>query len=278
MTGVAVGDARLVIVTRPVDQADAWASGLRQHGVSARAVPLIGIDEAADPAAVDAAWAGLARYALLVFVSPNAAARFFARRPAGHVWPDDVRLASPGPGTSEVLRALGVPAAQLIEPAADAAQFDSEALWVQLGRLGWQGTRVLIVRGEGGRGWLADQLQAAGAEVDFLSAYQRGPADLSPADREALQQALAAPAAHLWLFSSSEAVDHLLGAGLKAAAPLRQALQKSSAITTHSRIGERARAAGFGTVLACRPEMAAVVACIQSLGSPQPCGAPPSAL
>lgn len=268
---------RLLIVTRPVDQAEAWAAGLRQRGVAARALPLIGIDDAADPRAVDATWRQLDEHRLLVFVSPNAATRFFARRPVGRDWPATLLAASPGPGTSEVLRACGVPSERLIEPASDAAQFDSEALWTELGRLDWRGARVLIVRGEGGRSWLADQLQAAGAEVVFVSAYQRGPARLTEGDRQALRDALAAPSSHLWLFSSSEAVDHLLAAGLWESGTLRRALHEATAIATHPRIAERARAAGFGTVRDCRPEMAAVVACIQSFGPPPPCSAPPSA-
>lgn len=121
-----------------------------------------------------AAWAGLPNHRLAVFVSPNAAEQFFALRPEALAWPMQTLAGSPSPGTSRVLRALGVPAASIVEPAADAAQFDSESLWQQLAHHDWHGARVLVVRGESGRDWLADTLRAHGAEVEFVTAYLRG--------------------------------------------------------------------------------------------------------
>jgi uroporphyrinogen-III synthase len=275
----ASGAGLRVLVTRPVEQAAHWVAALQAEGIDAVALPLLEIAPPADPAPVEAAWQAIAEYALLVFVSPNAATRFFACRPAGHAWPTTLQVASPGPGTSDTLRALGVPAVQLIEPAADAAQFDSESLWQQLGRHPWSGRRVLIVRGEGGREWLAGQLEAAGADVGFVAAYRRGPPQFDAAGCAALRHALDEPGAHFWLLSSSESIDHLPslaaveGAASDAAA-FELALQRSTAVATHPRIAERALAAGFGRVLPCRPELAAVVACIQSEAVPKPLGEP----
>lgn len=69
-------------------------------------------------------------------------------------------------------------------PAPDAPQFDSEALWQQVAGQIRPGDRVLIVRGRSGgahdtaqgsgRDWLARQIEAAGGQVDFVVAYQRG--------------------------------------------------------------------------------------------------------
>ncbi len=256
--------ARRVVVTRPIEQGLTWVESLKAHGVDAVAVPLIDIAEAPDPAAVDAVWANIADWSLLVFVSPNAVEQFFARRPDGRAWPATLHAASPGPGTSSVLRARGVAEDRLIEPAADAASFDSEALWQQLRLLRWQGARVLVVRGEGGRDWLAARLREAGADVHYLAAYSRGPALSTPAERRSMAQALAEPERHLWFFSSSEAVGHLLESGVLAQPALQAALANSCALATHPRIADSARAAGFGTVLQCRPGLADVVACIQS--------------
>ncbi len=270
MTGAPGSEAkaRLVLVTRPADQAAEWVQALQGRGMQALALPLIGIAPAADPIPVDAAWAALGVYELLVFVSPNAVSRFFAHRPAGQAWPATLWVASPGPGTSAALRAEGVPAACLIEPAADAAQFDSESLWQQLSARPWRGARILIVRGEGGREWLASQFEAAGAEVHFLAAYRRAAPQLDATARAALDHALARPRQHLWLFSSSEAIDHLQ-AQLQGppAHGATAALAGSLAVTTHPRIAERAKAAGFGQVQGCRPSIDAVVACIQSLST-----------
>lgn len=271
------GAGRCVVVTRPADQAGEWVASLRQAGIEAVALPLLGIAPAVDAGPVDAAWQALGDQALVMFVSPNAARQFFARRPPGAPWPATVCVASPGPGTSDVLRSLGVPPQALVEPAADAAQFDSEALWQRLAPMPWQGRRVLIVRGEGGREWLAEQLTAAGAEVAFVAAYRRGPPPLDEAQRARLRRALDEPTGHLWLFSSSEAVDQLgPSAGVDAPA-LRARLAEATAIATHPRIAERLRAAGCATVRPCRPELSAVVACIQSPGLPRPLGAPHAA-
>lgn len=248
-----------VLVTRPAAQAQEWVQGLRDAGLEARALPLIDIVPVDDPAPLVAAWYGLAANALAMFVSPNAAERFFAHRPAGTDWPASVPAASPGPGTTRVLRALGV--ARVIEPAPDAPQFDSEALWQQLKGEDWQGRRVLVVRGTSGRDWIADQLRAQGADLALLSAYRRAAPHLDAEAVGCLQAALADPGAHLWFFSSSEAIDHL--ADLVPAARWDAAL----ALATHPRIAARARALGIGRVLESRPSFAEVVACIQSISS-----------
>jgi uroporphyrinogen-III synthase len=253
-----------VLVTRPQPQADEWVARLRAAGVDAQALPLLGIAPADDPAPVDTAWrslAGDAAPALVMFVSPNAVASFFDRRPAGVDWPAATLAAAPGPGTAAALVARGVPAASVEQPAADAAQFDSEALWARLRLRDWHGASAWIVRGEGGRDWLAETLRAAGAAVRFVQAYRRGAPRLDASGRQRLAEALAAPREHLWLFSSSEAVGHLRalapGAGWGAA----------QAFASHPRIAEAARALGVVAVHEVRPEFDAVLAALRRHGA-----------
>ena len=253
-----------VIVTRPAAQAADWVARLRAERIDAVALPLIGVAPAADAAAVESAWAKLASQRLVVFVSPNAAEHFFALRPAGARWPAGVLAGSPGPGTTRSLLDLGVPAAQTVAPAADALQFDSEALWQQLATQDWQGAGVLIVRGDGGRDWLADTLRGCGAQVAHVAAYRREAPVFDAAQKTLLAAALHEPASHLWYFSSSEAIEHL--ERLAAACdPLRWA--DACALATHPRIAERARQLGIARVTECRPPLEAVVACIQSMRS-----------
>ena len=249
-----------VLVTRPAGQAGEWVEGLRAAGLDAVALPLIGIGPPEDLAAVREAWARLPGHAMAMFVSPNAAEHFFAARPAGAAWPAGVVAASPGPGTTATLKHLGVPAAAIAEPAADAPQFDSEALWAVVGpSRSWTGAEVLIVRGTSGRDWFASQLAGQGARVAYVAAYQRGAPVLDEPSKQALAEALADPAAHLWFFSSSEAIDHL-----DALAPGGD-WRSARAVATHPRIAERARRLGIGEVTEARPAMPAVVGCIQSL-------------
>ena len=251
-----------IIVTRPAAQAQAWVRDLRERGLDAVALPLIAIGAAADPEVVRVAWETLSEHRLVVFVSPNAVEQFFAAAPEDARWPDRTLAGSPGPGTTRELRARGVSAASIAEPAADAPQFDSEALWAQLSARPWQGRSALIVRGDGGRDWLADTLRSAGARVELLAAYRRVASKPDAAQRALLAAAVAAPAEHLWLFSSSEAIDRL--------AALRPDLDTavwhaSQAVATHPRIAERARALGFGAVHGARPGIDDVTACIQSI-------------
>jgi len=170
-----------------------------------------------------------------------------------------VVAASPGPGTTQVLRDLGV--ATLVEPAADALQFDSEALWQQLAARDWAGQHVLVVRGASGRDWLADRLRERGAELSFVAAYGRAAPQLSAHQRALLDDALAHPTEHLWFFSSSEAIHHL-----RSLAPQAD-WARARAVATHPRIAESARSLGMGQVMEARPSLEAVVACIQSIAS-----------
>lgn len=248
-----------VLVTRPAAQASEWVQQLRAAGLQAEALPLIDIAAAPDADALAAAWAALPAQAMVVFVSPNAVTHFFAAKPAHAAWPAGVQAASPGPGTTRVLRGLGVPA--IVEPAANAAQFDSESLWQQLSTQEWAGQRVLVVRGTSGRDWLAERLRERGAELSFVAAYGRTAPHLWPAQQALLGEALARPGEHLWFFSSSEAVSHLQA--LAPQADWSQAL----AVATHPRIAESARRLGLGRVIEARPTLEAVVACIQSIAS-----------
>ena len=180
-----------------------------------------------------------------------------------------------GPGTRDALLAQSVPADLIDSPAADAVQFDSEALWSRVQHQVKPGDKVLIVRGsssntkdaEGaesgrmnGRPWLADQLTAAGVRVDVVVSYQR-----SAPVFDAAQMALMVQAAtdkSVWLLSSSEAV-----ANLRTVSGLALDLNwsKARAIATHPRIAQAARDAGFGVVYESRPLLVDVAASIESL-------------
>ena len=257
----------LVLVTRPQPQADEWVARLHTLGLRAVALPLLGIAAAADPAPVRAAWVALAGTAagpasarqpahppaVVMFVSPSAVDRFFALKPADLAWPPGVIAAGTGPGTWRALLAAGVPGAAVLTPPDDGGQFDSEALWAVLReRVPWLGSKVLVVRGEGGRDWLADTLRQQGAQVHFVEAYRRTVPVLDAPAQAALQQALAQPSACCWLFSSSEAVGHL-----PALAPAAN-WAAAAALASHPRIAEAARRLGFGQVRQVSPNPEAV--------------------
>ncbi len=262
-----------VIVTRPEREAVHWVEQLTARGLAATALPLIAIGPCTDPGAVQALAEARARlaqapgYRALMFVSSNAVVHFFGDDSRiSFLFAAGTRAWAPGPGTARALEQAGVPAAAIDGPAPDAPQFDSESLWQQVATQLRAGDRVLIVRGrsagvhesgEGsGRDWLARQVQAAGAQVDWVVAYERGAPRFTPAQK-ALAQAAAGDGS-LWLLSSSEAVAHL------AEALPGQSWAVAQALATHPRIAQTARTMGFGLVRECRPALADVVASIES--------------
>jgi uroporphyrinogen-III synthase len=252
-----------VIVTRPAEQARLWVDALVAHGVNALALPLMRIEPALQVQPVVEAWRQLPASRLVFFVSANAVEHFFALRPAGADWPDDVLAGSTGPGTTEALRQAGLPAARIIEPPADSIQFDSESLWQHLKTINWQAARVQVVRGDGGREWLADTLREHGASVHFVAAYRRAEPHWDAPAQALLAEALAQPERHLWLFSSSEAIQNLTAHLRERAAPICLP-EGAVALASHPRIAAAARNAGFSRVLESRPGVAEVVASLQS--------------
>jgi len=251
-----VADLPTVLVVRPRAQAQAWVDDLAALGVAARALPLIDILPAPDPARVAEAFAAVAASPsepVLVFVSPNAVHGFFDAA-AASAWPAHARAAATGPGTVGALRERGVPVERIVAPADDAPQFDSEALWARVAAWPWAGRPAWIVRGNGGRDWLGDQLRAAGAQVRVVQSYGRAAPTLAAGERALLDAALAEPARWTWMFSSSEAIDNL-----QALAPGAR-WEAGRALASHPRIAERARRLGFGAVTIVAPSPAAVAA------------------
>jgi len=249
-----------VIVTRPRGQAEPWLEALRTRGLQAQALPLIDIAPAPDAAAVEQAWQRLASVDFVMFVSANAVEHFFARRPPGRAWPAGLLAGSTGQGTTAALQACGVPPDHIAQPAPGEPS-ESEALWRQVAGRPWRGRQVLVVRGEDGRNWLAQQFEQAGAVVEFLVAYQRRPPVLCEPSARLLAAALDDPQRHVWVFSSSEAVAHL-----QALSPQAD-WSASRAVATHPRIAAAARLAGFAQVLEVSPEVEALVACCAHLES-----------
>ena len=251
-----------LIVTRPEPEAGRWVAQCIARGVDAVALPLIEIAPAPDPQPLLRAWEQVGRCDAVMFVSAAAVRHFFGAVPAQRR-PAWVSTAwATGPGTAQALRAAGVPAHCIAQPAADAGQFDSEALWQVVGSGVRAGQQVLIVRGAGadgepaGRDWLANRLAAAGVRVEAVAAYRRRCPQWTAPQRALAQAAIAGDCA--WLFSSSEAIAHL--GALLPAAPWAQA----RAIATHERIASAAREAGFGVVCLSRPSVEAAVAALES--------------
>jgi len=307
-TSVLSAPALTALVTRPAGQAEPLLAALREAGVDALEFPLLEIRPVSDPHDLHAALAGLERYALVIFVSPNAIDQALAyREAAGLIWPVQVPLGVVGPGSVRALAQWGVsaPRYQVIAPAGALAEagaieagtsrvggisgisseagaldsdprYDSEALLdaldqaVQLDQL--VGREVLLVRGNGGRELLADTLRAMGVNVTAVTAYQRSMPNVSAARWQDLTQRLArGPEQLVWIFTSSEGVRHLIEAARVALAPADYAaLLRSHALAPHSRIAETARSLGFDTITVSGAGDRNIVGAFLSLAAAQP--------
>ena len=228
MKGPLVG--RRVLVTRPVGQGEALVQRLRDGGAHVLYRPTLTIEPLKPDATALAAppdW--------IVFTSPNAVGH-------GHPWLQtqdfggvggSPRVAAVGPGTAAAARAEG-----LFVDVAPQAGGGADDLLAEPAFRPAAGERVLIVRGQGGRRRLQDELRAQGVEVAEVAVYRRSPVttDLAvPADWQSHDL-------DVTIVTSQAGLTALLG---MAAPDALRWLQDSQLVTVSERIAGAARDAGF---------------------------------
>ncbi len=153
-----------ILVTRPRELAGGLAALIAQAGGEPVLFPTIEIRDPQEPARAQALVARLPEFDLAVFVSPSAVRKAMPLA-AGGAWP---RVAAVGEGTRRELERHGLRG--VISPP---GQPDSEALLALAELSQVAGSRVLILRGAGGRELLAETLAARGAKVEVAECYRR---------------------------------------------------------------------------------------------------------
>jgi uroporphyrinogen-III synthase len=237
-----------VVITRPRQQAEPLARGVAALGRTPVLLPLLEISPLEDDGGLRTALAGLASYALVAFVSPNAIEAAFAH--IAH-WPQGVDIAVVGEGSRAALAKYGVVEGKVrIHCPQDPAHSDSEHLLRVLDLAQLAGRRVLVVRGEGGRELMPDALRGAGAAVETVAAYRRAVPSLTPELATRLRGLLLDP--NDWIITSSEAlrglvslVDRLDAESADLRQQLQQQLRQQRLIVPHARILDTARGLGF---------------------------------
>jgi uroporphyrinogen-III synthase len=229
-----------VVITRPRQQAEPLARAVAALGRTPVLLPLLEISPLpeAGQGALRQVLAGLADYALVAFVSPNAIEAAFA-----HIdhWPAGVDIAVVGEGSRAALAKYGVlDGGVRIHCPADPARSDSEHLLQALDLARLAGRRVLVVRGEGGRELMPDALRGAGAAVETVAAYRRAVPAATPELSAQLAGLLAVP--NDWIITSSEALRALVSL---VDPHLHHQLRQQHLIVPHARIHETACALGF---------------------------------
>ena len=252
-----------VIVTRPAAAGRELHRCLSLAGWPVLWLPAFDIGGAPDVAAVRRTLADLAGYQLVVFVSPHAVA---AAAPfIKGSWPDATALGVVGRATEESALAeiAGAATAVRVAPAANAAP-GSEGLWGAWTASGLQASRVLIIRAQGGRDWLAETFAQAGVAVDLLAAYTRIAHRIQEEERDEVSRLIGGGTAPVVIFSSSEAVSALDGQ-LSQLAEANGWVRGGVALATHPRIAERLRAAGYDRIVTSEADDLAVLAKLESL-------------
>lgn len=253
----------LVIVTRPGDAGQRLQAALRDAGWDAQWWPAFDIGPAPDEPHARHVLASLADFDLAIFVSP-AAVRAAAGLRSG-AWPDGTSIGAVGAATAATVREVLQPGprVELVAPPA-ADDTGSEAFLGEWQRRGLDGRRVLIVRAQHGREWLAQHFAQAGSTVEVLAVYTRSERPLDPAARRKLTMAVATGAPAVTVFSSSEAIG-ALERSVHGEAGAAEWLRRGAAIATHPRIADRLLAAGYGRVVTSTADDEAVRAQLESL-------------
>lgn len=216
-----------VLVTRPTEQAEGLCRRIEALGWRAIRFPAMDIRPLRDAGP----WCE-GDYDLLLFISKNA---------VRHGLPliegtGRARIAAVGKGTAAELERQGR-RADLIP-----VSHDSEGLLALDALQAMEGKRILIVRGQGGRALLGDELRSRGARVEYAEAYCRclpqiDPLPLIRAWREQVDLVLA---------TSNEVIDNLF---TLLGNDGRDRLQKTPWITVSERGLSHARAKGCAEVI-----------------------------
>ena len=168
----------LTVLTRPAGLNELLAQRLAQVGWGVTIAPALQIkyraldvsERVPDPADYD----------LIVFVSANAVEGYASQLACQHVWPASTLAACVGLTTAQSIRENFGDAIQVLHPAELDTQ-DSESLWRVITAAAKMPKLVLILRGQDGRDWLAEQFTAHGVSVQLHVAYCRERATWSPA-------------------------------------------------------------------------------------------------
>jgi uroporphyrinogen-III synthase len=152
---------RGIVVTRPASLAQGLASLIEAAGGKAFLFPAIEIEPLAVPPLA------LGRIDMAVFISPTAV-REGLKHLAALQPPHLTQVVALSRGTRRELERHGVTGALAAEEGAD-----SEALLALPELAQVAGRRIAIVRGEGGRSLLGEELRARGAAVEYVECYRR---------------------------------------------------------------------------------------------------------
>lgn len=182
-----------VLITRPVGQAVSLAEATERLGGTALLLPAISIVPLEATMIVD--------HDLVIFVSVNAVthgSRFITKTPT-------TRIAAIGKTTAAALAEAGLPVDLVPE-----CGFNSEGLLAHPELNLAASSRVLIVRGAGGRELLQETFAAQGCAVATLDVYRRALPAIDAAHRDAIETLWAEGGVNVVTVTSVETLQNLM--------------------------------------------------------------------
>jgi len=249
-----------LLLTRPAEECTALAGRLAEAGIQSSSLPLLAIEPLAETPELRSLFLDLDRYSAVIVVSKPAARlglelldRYWPQPPANQHW------FGVGAATGELLAEYGLTVAWPTDSE------DSESL-LALPELAaaraMPQSRVLILRGEGGRELIAESLRREGVAVDHVELYRRTLPDYPPG---ILLERISTERLNGLQVSSGQGFEHLR----QLAAADWPALLRIPLFVPSPRVAELARAAGSQTVVDCHGASAtALLAALQ--GRPAP--------
>lgn len=239
-----------LLLTRPEEECSALAASLAQAGIHSASLPLLAIFPLEESPAERSLILDLDRYCAVIVVSKPAARlglervdRYWPQPPLTQSW------FSVGAATAAILEQYGLD----VHYPADGD--DSEALLKlpQLERaLQVHDPKVLIMRGEGGREFLADCLRGQGVAVDYLELYRRELPSYAPGE---LFRRIQAEHLNAVVVSSGQGLEHLH----ELAAQDWPQVSALPLFVPSPRVADQARELGAQRVIDCRGASAAAL-------------------
>jgi uroporphyrinogen-III synthase len=242
-----------VIITRPQPQAETWAAHLHTLGATTTIVPVLALEavaEAEEIQAVKNTILDFDHYHKAIFVSLNAVE--FGLRWLENYWPQlpqGIEYYAVGETTVRYLQEAGLPVSALT--AAMTGPMNSERLLEAPELQQVQDQKIVIFRGCGGRGKMAEVLSARGAQVHYCELYHRR---IPPAAAEQLRTLLRGarwPGPEIIALHSGDSLNHFIQIlnAISDGDIDQQRVLKLPVLVPGERVAELARLAGFETVI-----------------------------
>jgi len=166
-----------VVNTRPTHQAEPLCELVRGAGGAVIELPVIQIAPGDDVSVLRSQFERIKAADMVIFISANAVDAAITSMGGEQHWPSNVTMASVGKATAARLASYGL-IAKIVAP----EPCNSESLLSMPALMNLTDKKVFIIRGAGGREFLADTLRSRGADVEYIECYRRERPASDPAD------------------------------------------------------------------------------------------------